>query len=242
MFRIDTSQRTDESEIMDDFELKGSELKKTLEDLDNINTWLGGNQVTVDGVKKLLSAKKDNNIIRIADIGCGNGAMLRKLSNWGRKNDFKFELIGIDANSYAIKIAEELSQDDPQINFLNLNIFSEEFKSMEFDIILCTLTLHHFKDNQIIALLNQLVQQSKIGVVINDLHRSKLAYVLFKAFCAVFVNNEIARKDGLVSILRGFKRKDLEIFKNKIAAKNHSIQWKWAFRYQWVIEKGQNNI
>ncbi|MGA8854263.1 MAG: methyltransferase, partial [Christiangramia sp.] len=71
---------------------------------------------------------------------------------------------------------------------------------------------------------------------INDLQRSKAAYVLFKAFCAVFVHNEIARKDGLISILRGFKKNDINKLSEEIKAAKHEIKWKWAFRYQWIIK------
>lgn len=235
MFRIDTSKRTDESEIMDDFELQGKELKRTLKDLENINSWLGGNGITINGIEKLLSGEKRT--IKIADIGCGNGAMLRKIAD--RNKDYDFKLTGIDANAHAIQIAKELSANYNHIEFLELNIFSEEFRKMEFDIILCTLTLHHFKNDQIIDLLNQLVDQSKIGVVINDLQRSKIAYRLFQAFCAVFVQNEIARKDGLISILRGFKKEDIIDLSKKVKG-FHEVSWKWAFRYQWIIRKKSN--
>ncbi|SDR79019.1 methyltransferase domain-containing protein [Gramella sp. MAR_2010_147] len=235
MFKIDTSRRTDESEIMDDFDLQGQELRRTLKDLENINAWLGGNQVTINGLNKLLKTKSKP--VKIADIGCGNGAILREIADWGKKNDFIFELTGIDANTHAIAIAEELSGEYENVSFESINIFSEAFKKMEFDIILCTLTLHHFKDRQIISLINQLVSQSNLGVVINDLHRNKTAYILFQAFCTVFVNNEIARKDGLTSILRGFKKRDIQGFIKKVPAENHEISWKWAFRYQWIIKK-----
>jgi hypothetical protein len=47
----------------------------------------------------------------------------------------------------------------------------------------------------------------------------------------------MSREDGLVSILRGFKKKELEIFSNKLKFVNYKIQWKWAFRYQWIIRK-----
>lgn len=237
MFKIDTSQRTEESEIMDDFDLDGKELKRTLKDLENINSWLGGNQITINGIEKLISKSSKPNKLRIADIGCGNGAMLRKIAAWGKKNSYDFELIGIDANTHAIEIAEELSKDYSNIHFEDINIFSETFKNMEFDIILCTLTLHHFKDGQIVELMNQLYSQSKIGLVINDLHRNSSAYILFQAFCSVFVSNEIARKDGLISILRGFKKADIQRFAEKIPATKHEISWKWAFRYQWIIQK-----
>lgn len=237
MFKIDTTRRSKDSEIMDDFELSGSELRRTLKDLDNINSWLGGNQITVKGVNELVNSNTGINNISIVDIGCGNGAMLRKLAKWGNKKNLQLELIGIDANPHAIAIGKELSSEYKNISFEVLNIFSEEFKQRDFDIILCTLTLHHFKDKEITNLLKQLYNQANYGIVVNDLHRNKLAYILFKAFCAVFVNNEIARKDGLTSILRGFKRADLNKYIETLPVEQHSINWRWAFRYQWIIKK-----
>ncbi|SFF63475.1 hypothetical protein SAMN04488033_102185 [Salegentibacter agarivorans] len=233
---IDTSKRTNAVEIMDDFDLQGKELDKTLRDLDNINKWLGGNKITLEGVKNIVQNHSKTKEIHIADVGCGNGAVLREIARWGRKNGYKFKLTGIDANSYAIKIAEEMSIDYPEIDFKSIDIFSLELNFYS-DIILCTLTLHHFKNGEISALLNLFNQQSRLGVVINDLHRSKLAYRLFQVFCAVFINNEIARKDGLTSILRGFKKEELKDFAGKIPQTNHQISWKWAFRYQWIIQK-----
>ncbi|MDT0641837.1 methyltransferase domain-containing protein [Zunongwangia sp. F363] len=242
MRKIDTSRRTDMAEVMDDFDLSGNKLKKTLHDLDNINKWLGGNGITLNGVKTLLKDIPKEQKIKIADVGCGNGAILREIAKWGRKKDRNFELIGIDANTHAIKIARELSTSYPELQFSALNIFSDTFRQKEYDIILCTLTLHHFKDEQIVNLLNEFYKQVKLGIVINDLHRSKTAYRLFQAFCKVFINNEIARKDGLISILRGFKKKEIAILASKIPSLKQQVSWKWAFRYQWIIEKNSKNL
>jgi hypothetical protein len=237
MQKIDTTKRTGDAEIMDDFELQGIELEKTLEDLDNINKWLGGNKITIQGIKKLLKGQPRSNIIHIADIGCGNGAILREIAKWGRAKNYRFQLTGIDANPHTIEIAEKLSAYYPEIQYSTLNIFSDDYKNRVFNIVLCTLTLHHFKDPEISGILNSFYRQAKTGIVINDLHRSKIAYFLFQAFCSVFINNEIARKDGLTSILRGFKKRDLQRLVTIIPEKNQQIRWKWAFRYQWIIEK-----
>lgn len=237
MNRIDTSFRTNQAEIMDNFELGGEELESVLKDLENINKWLGGNKVTLGGIKTMIRDYPDRQEWRIVDVGCGNGAMLRKIAHWGRKNNLKFRLTGIDANNHAISIAERLSEKYPEINFQAKDVFSEQYQTQRFDIVLCTLTLHHFTDPQIIKLLKLFHKQANCGVLINDLHRSKIAYRLFQAFCAVFINNEIARKDGLTSILRGFKKSDLERFTAKIPANQAAIKWKWAFRYQWIIQK-----
>jgi len=237
MISINTSKRSEEAEIMDDFELKGDELEQTLTDLEKINKWLGGNKITLEGIQILLKDTPENTTIRIADVGCGSGAVLREIANWGRNQRFDLELIGIDANPYAIEIAKRRSDYYPEITFETLNIFSEEYKNQDYDIVLCTLTLHHFKHDEILELLNVFKDQSRIGIVINDLQRSKSAYVLFQAFCKVFINNEIARKDGLTSILRGFKKYDLIKLAKEIPAQEHSIEWKWAFRYRWILKK-----
>lgn len=237
MNRINTSFRTNQAEIMDNFELGGEELEKILKDLENINKWLGGNKVTLNGIKKILRENPEEEEWHIVDVGCGNGAMLREIAQWGRKNNIKLRLTGIDANSHAISIAEKLSENHHNIEFKVKDVFSEDYRQQNFDIVLCTLTLHHFTDPQIVKLLNLFHRQAKYGVLINDLHRSKIAYRLFQAFCAVFINNEIARKDGLTSILRGFKKSDLERFSAKIPACQAEIKWKWAFRYQWIIQK-----
>lgn len=237
MINIDTSARTNKSEIMDDFNLQGTELEKTLNDLDNINKWLGGNKITMQGIKKLLRDHPGDRPVHIVDVGCGNGAILREIATWGRSTPFKLKLTGIDANTHAIEIAERLSEYYPEINYSSLNIFSDEFHHNQYDIVLCTLTLHHFKDNEIKEIMNNFYRQANIGVVINDLHRSKQAYFLFRAFCKVFIRNKIARDDGLTSVLRGFKRKDLKKFAETIPARKQKIKWKWAYRYQWIIEK-----
>lgn len=235
--KIDTSKRTNTEEIMDNFELQGEELDRTLKDLDRINKWLGGNKITLQGIKKLIKNHSIKKQIHIADLGCGNGAVLREIAKWGKMHSYNFKLTGIDANAHAIEIAQNMSKDFEEITFRNLDIFSEEFTAFKCDILLCTLTLHHFKDQEISKLLSLFNRQAKVGVVINDLERSKLAYRLFQAFCKVFINNEIARKDGLTSILRGFKKSDLQKFAADLPSTNHQIDWKWAFRYQWIIQK-----
>lgn len=237
---VNTKYRTRDSEVMDDFELKGEELAKTLRDLDKVNKWLGGNQITLEGIKKIISETSPAKIIRIVDVGCGNGMMLRQVADYGRKNNINLELIGIDANPYAIEIAEGLAKDYPEIKFEAINIFSTSFAEKKYDIVLCTLTLHHFEDAKIEQLLQVFLESARLGIVINDLQRSRAAYYLFQAFCAVFINNKIARDDGLTSILRGFRKNDLENFSGKLKVKHQKIRWKWAFRYQWIIIKPES--
>ena len=231
---VDTQYRTQEAEIMDDFSLQGEELRDALDQIARINQLLGGNKVTLEGIKKVIPSNKTETIT-IADIGCGNGDMLRMLSDFAQKNKLDFKLIGIDANEFTINYAKKLSVNYPNIDYQCVDIFSEDFKTLKFDIIVCTLTLHHFTNEQILNIITTFRDNAKTGIIINDLHRSKLAYRLFELICFIFKLNRMSRQDGLVSILRGFKKNELEEFSKKLNLKNYNINWKWAFRYQWII-------
>jgi 2-polyprenyl-3-methyl-5-hydroxy-6-metoxy-1,4-benzoquinol methylase len=233
---VDTTYRSTAPEIMDDFAMEGEILRDALDKIASINQLLGGNKVTLDGVKTLINSKPFDQVIRITDIGCGNGDMLRTLADYAKKQGLHFNLKGIDANKFTINHAESLSANYPNITYSCSDIFEDLNKDEPCDIMLCTLTLHHFKDEEIIDLLNNFKRSATMGIVINDLQRSAVAYYLFKTLCYVFRLNDMSREDGLISILRGFKRADLLKYSKQLNLKSSSIKWKWAFRYQWIIK------
>ncbi len=232
---VDTTYRSKEIEIMDDLDMSGEALIKTLNQIASINKWLGGNGLTIDGIKSLLKSENKDKLIRIVDLGCGNGDMLREVAVFGKKNGFQLELIGIDANQGTIDYAIQLSVDYPEIKYRKQDVLAKEFETQTCDIVLCTLFLHHFEDAVALDLIEFLLKNTKIGIVVNDLHRHRLAYYLFK-IVTLFINNEMVKTDGLISILRGFKRKDLKRLSKKINYKS-TISWRWAFRYKWIINK-----
>lgn len=234
---LNTKQRTDKPEIMDDFSMEGDVLRDALDKIAKINQLLGGNQLTLRGIQELMTTITTAKELTIIDVGCGNGDMLRTIADFGLKNDLEFKLIGIDANAFTINHARKLSKYYPNITYLCKDIFDEPFSKLKYDIVLCTLTLHHFKEDEIMKLMTLFYANSTIGIVINDLHRSAVAYRLFQALCWVFRLNEMSREDGLTSILRGFKKEELIRFSENLHFSNYKIQWKWAFRYQWIIRK-----
>lgn len=234
---LNTQYRTQETEIMDDFTLTGAELQAALDQIARINRLLGGNKLTLHGTKRLLKKNNSPEPIVIADVGCGNGDMLRMLAQYGAANGLNFKLIGIDANAFTINYAQSLSAGFSNIEYVCIDIFSDEFKSLKYDIVLCTLTLHHFTNEQITDIMRIFNTHARLGIVVNDLHRSKLAYRLFELIGFVFNLNKMSREDGQISILRGFKKNELTEFSKKLNLKNYTINWKWAFRYQWIIAK-----
>jgi 2-polyprenyl-3-methyl-5-hydroxy-6-metoxy-1,4-benzoquinol methylase len=231
---VNTRLRSNAPEVMDDFSMEGEILKDALDKIASINVLLGGNKVTVQGVQSLIKPVEKGKQISILDVGCGNGDMLRTLSANAKQQGYNFKLHGIDANDYTIRHAQNLSVDYPEISYSKEDILDFNLNA-KFDIILCTLTLHHFKDPELLKLVDYFSKSSRLGFVVNDLHRSAIAYYLFKAICALFRLNDMSREDGLVSILRGFKKRDLHAYSEALKFKDYSIKWKWAFRYQWIV-------
>jgi len=234
---LNTKYRTDKSETMDDFAMEGEVLREALDKIAQINRLLGGNKLTLLGVKALIAKVSNTSEITIVDVGCGNGDMLRNLADYGAKNNLNLNLIGIDANKFTSDHALKLSENYPNISYRCEDIFDKAFRELKCDIVLCTLTLHHFKEDAILDMVNVFHTNAAIGIVINDLQRSSLAYRLFQSLCFVFQLNAMSREDGMISILRGFKKSELIDFSKKLNFGNYTIQWKWAFRYQWIISK-----
>ena len=231
---IDFTKRSAQIEIMDDLNCQGNVVDQTLYELDVINQLLGGNAITIKGVNQLLTGATPSTVYSIADLGCGSGKMLQLIEADASRRKIKVSLTGIDANPHIVRYAQEhvpLSA----IEFKTINIFSEEFRQLRVDVFVATLFLHHFDDEQLIQLFQQLKLQAKIGIVVNDLHRHPLAYYSFKIIAALFSKSAMVKFDGPVSVLRGFKRTELIQILQKAGIANYSLTWKWAFRWQLVI-------
>jgi len=59
---IDTTNRSTKIEIMDDLDMSGETLINSLDQLANINRWLGGNKTTIDSLKTILKTNPKDNI------------------------------------------------------------------------------------------------------------------------------------------------------------------------------------
>ncbi|MDN3723493.1 methyltransferase domain-containing protein [Aequorivita sp. SDUM287046] len=237
MIKFSNKYRSDQIEIMDDMDFHGEEMKNLLADLFTVNKWLGGNTITIDGLIKIIKDHSNKGPIILLDIGCGDGALLRRCTEFGRRHNLTFECIGLDFNQNIINIAKNQSEKYPNIRFEKVDVFLNKELIPNCDIAICSLFLHHLENNKIEDLLKVLIRKSDMGLIINDLHRSRYAFELFKIFGQLFLKTKTARHDGLVSIARGFKKSELMQLSYKIPNQKSEINWRWAFRYQWILKK-----
>jgi 2-polyprenyl-3-methyl-5-hydroxy-6-metoxy-1,4-benzoquinol methylase len=229
--------RSTQKEIMDDLEIS-SEICQTLRELDIINRRLGGNRVTLSGLDKILSPyQRADKEISIVDLGCGGGDILKATAVWGREKGLNLKLTGIDANPYIIELARENTRNFPEISYQITNIFSDDFKSRQFDVVMCSLFTHHFSDQELVCLLAQLKSQFREALLINDLHRHPFAYYAIKFLTKVFSRSAMVKNDGPVSVLRAFSKQDWEHILSQAGLHDYTLDWMWAFRWRLMIQK-----
>lgn len=217
---------------MDDLECSGEIVHKTLHEIEFINRWLGGNSITLNAVQRVLLKNKSKDIVHIADLGCGGGGMLVEIAKLARKLDVKVKLLGFDANPNIIEYARADNRERSNIEFLCMDIFSQEFQSMKFDIVICTLVAHHFSNDQLSLLFSNLRSQANLAVIINDLERNPFAYYSIKILTKFFSQSSMVKYDAPLSVLRGFKREELQMILKKAQIRQYSISWRWAFRWE----------
>jgi 2-polyprenyl-3-methyl-5-hydroxy-6-metoxy-1,4-benzoquinol methylase len=232
---INFTHRSAGIEIMDDLDCHGEVVDQTLRELDFINHWLGGNAVTLDGLNSLWKTIPKDHKISIVDLGCGSGEMLRLIAKQATKEGKQVALIGMDANPNITSYAQKHSVGFENIRIEATHIFSDEFCQQKFDIILATLFLHHFTEDELIEIFSSLKNQAEQGIIINDIHRHPFAYYSIKFLTQFFSKSKMVKFDAPLSVLRAFKKGELKNILQKAGIEKYQLKWKWAFRWQLVI-------
>lgn len=163
--------------------------------------------------------------------------MLRLMADFLRKKRVFAVLTGIDANAFMLEYAREQTRDFrdfPEIEYRQLDVFSEEFAETSFDVVTMTLFCHHFTDEQLVRLFATLRRQTRLGLVINDLHRHPVAYYAIWAIATLLRTSHLYRHDARLSVARAFRRRELETLLRRAGFTRFRIRWRWAFRWEVV--------
>jgi 2-polyprenyl-3-methyl-5-hydroxy-6-metoxy-1,4-benzoquinol methylase len=227
----DFKQRSTQEEMMDDFSLPHEIIDPIMDELEVVNKILGGYAVFFDAFQKI--GLQDGMII--SDWGCGGGDSLRVIAKWARKRNLKIKFIGVDATATAIEYAKQKSVDFPEISYILADVMSDQLLPNQFDIVISSLFTHHFVDTDWIQLIQKMSSCASQYVIINDLHRHWFAYHSIGILTSLFSKSDMVKHDSKVSVLRSFKRVELENLLQHGKIKQFTIQWMWAFRWQVCI-------
>jgi ubiquinone/menaquinone biosynthesis C-methylase UbiE len=234
------NERSRAEEEMDDLELTGPKLERTLEDLSKVHKWLGGHTQVKHILHQLVEV--DSDIQSVVDIGCGGGDSLFSMQSWCQQHNHPLGLYGMDANAAIVSYVRQKATGRIQFSVGNVFEIDQMEKYRGIDVAFFSLFLHHFSDGEILQLLQSCADVGIRYIVITDLERSVWAYRLFRLATKLISFSDMARKDGLLSIRKGFRREELEMLCKSSPFKNlHVSEWRWAFRYV-VIASRANNV
>jgi 2-polyprenyl-3-methyl-5-hydroxy-6-metoxy-1,4-benzoquinol methylase len=222
---------------MDDLTLASDALRQNLDELETINTWLGGYAPVLNALDRLRPRFPAGRPLRVADLGSGGGDTLRQIAHWARRRGIAVELTGIDANEFMLEYAAGKSANHPEISYQQFDIFSPEFQAQPYDVLTCSLFCHHFIDVELVPLLRQWQQQAQVAVVINDLHRHWLAYHSIKWLTRLLGGSYLVQHDAPLSVARAFRREDWVALLARAGITRYELRWRWAFRWQLVLLK-----
>jgi 2-polyprenyl-3-methyl-5-hydroxy-6-metoxy-1,4-benzoquinol methylase len=229
----DFKSRSTESEMMDDFSLGHAVIDPIMDELQAVNKLLGGYRVFLNALEKL----DIHDGMVISDWGCGGGDSLRVIAEWARKRNLSLKLIGVDATPSAVEYAVDLSIQYPEITYIQADVMDDSLYTNQFDVVISSLFTHHFENESWIALIKKMKACARQAVIINDLHRHWFAYYSIGFLTKIFSRSPMVKHDSMLSVLRSFKRKELEALLKKAGITRFSIRWMWAFRWQVIIRQ-----
>lgn len=224
-FRVRSYQK----ELLDSNDIPFADIKRNMEELEIINSYLGGHDITINGLKQFT--QPNDKPLHVVEIGCGGGDNLRALKKRAIQKGHQLNLSGIDINPDCIQFARSQEEND------GISFTCSDYRDARFDekpnIIFSSLFCHHFNNEELIWMLQWMQNNSSNGFFINDLHRHPLAFYSIKLLTGLFSKSYLVKNDAPLSVLRGFTRKEWEDLFHAARISNFKCTWKWAFR--WLI-------
>jgi 2-polyprenyl-3-methyl-5-hydroxy-6-metoxy-1,4-benzoquinol methylase len=195
-----------EPELMDRPQPVSAELAQDLENLRQLNRWFGSHRLVLHFMRRWI---KRGEQLRIVDLATGSGDIPRLIVDLARERGAKVEIDALDRQSATLEIARRLSTDYPEISFIEANLL--EFNpSQRYDIVLCSLVLHHFGNEDAVRVLRQCRELSRKFVLVSDLRRGWLATVGVYLLTALIFRESMTKYDGRLSAARSFSFREMD--------------------------------
>jgi len=194
-----------ELELMDRPQPVSSELERDLENIRQLNRWFGSYAL----ISMFLSGWiKPGSRLRIVDLATGSGDIPRLIAECGRRIGAELRIDALDRQSATLEIAQKLSVPYPEISFVEGNIL--EWRPAEpYDVVFCTLALHHFSDDDAVRVLQRCRELSHKFVLVSDLRRSWMAIIGVHLLTATMFREPMSKHDARLSIARAFSFSEL---------------------------------
>jgi 2-polyprenyl-3-methyl-5-hydroxy-6-metoxy-1,4-benzoquinol methylase len=230
----DFEKRSEALEFLDAPGQEPAELDETLGELDFINAALGGYGASLDALTALIPAGRRE--FDVLDVGAGGGDTARRIVEWARRRGMSARVHGIDREPEAASRALRRNAGVPGVDFAAQDLFDLPAER-RYDVVHAALLLHHLSDDAAVEALARMYGLCRLGLVVNDLHRHPFAYHSIKGLTALLSRNRLIRHDAPLSVLRAFRRAELEELARRAYLPAPEISWRWAFRWRMIVRR-----
>ena len=187
-------------EMMDRPQPVSPELERDLERLRQLNRWFGSYRLVSTFIRRWITPGVQ---MRVVDLATGSGDIPRLLVDHARRIGAHIEIDAVDQQGATLEIARNLSSDYPEISYHAANILEWD-RAQKYDLVLCSLVLHHFSDDDAVNLLRRCCKLSKRFVLLSDLRRGPFLQLGVYLLTALILREPMTRFDARLSVQRAF--------------------------------------
>ncbi len=180
-------------------------LDGNLRDLRLINRWLGGVALSAAAIEALAAHRVDLTLLDVGTGGADIPAGLIGLANGRRR---RLHVVGIDSRPEVLAAALRTRPATANIDGLDLHVGDGRelrYADRSFDVAHASLVLHHLEPAAAIDLLREMGRVARLGVVVNDLDRSRLGWIGAWLLGHLLTANRYTRHDAPLSVRRAYR-------------------------------------
>jgi 2-polyprenyl-3-methyl-5-hydroxy-6-metoxy-1,4-benzoquinol methylase len=185
-------------------------LAGNLRDLGKVNALLGGVGLSRDSIDELVGPEAGRGYgttVELLDVGTGGADIpVALLAEWSREGR-RLEVTAVDDRPEVLAAARLARPSLDKVGGLKLEVADGRalpYGDRSFDVAHASLLLHHLEPPDAVQLLVEMSRVSRRGVVINDLGRSRLAWIAALLLARVATRNRYTRHDGPLSVRRAY--------------------------------------
>lgn len=180
-----------------------------LRDLARVNRRLGGADLSVRAIDGLAPGRAS---IAVLDVGTGAADIPLALIERGRAAGRIVRVTGVDTRPEVLEAAAVI---DPRVTAtgeLALHVADGRalpFPDATFEVVHASLLVHHLDPDAARALFAEMLRVARLGVVVNDLVRSRATWLGAWLLAHVATRNRLTRYDGPLSVRRAYSVAEL---------------------------------
>jgi 2-polyprenyl-3-methyl-5-hydroxy-6-metoxy-1,4-benzoquinol methylase len=224
------AQRNMQPEIMDQPDLDRSRHLAALGGLAHVN-WFSRSAGIVWGPIRRLAHRMHSQTLRVLDLGSGGGDVAIALARRARRHGLELEIVGYDLSPTAVEYARSRAADlGIGVRFEARDVFAQSWDG-PFDVVMCSLFLHHLEEERAVDLLARMAQAARHLVVVNDLSRSRLGYLVAQVACRTITRSDVVRVDGPRSVAAAFRPCEAARLARRAGLQGARVRRTWPFRF-----------